>query len=101
MLSRDPRRIAVLKFIEEDNGLVSWLTMPFIPMEKRWSFGRSARQQVPLSKEFITEEQCQYEAKKGMHESNLIDILAIFDPEMVYIVSPFPARLIDRNLLKD
>jgi hypothetical protein len=55
-----------LKFIEQDRGLVSWVTMIFIPKEKRWSSLQKAQY---LSKDFIPEEQCQKDANTGSSNS--------------------------------
>ena len=53
----------ILKFIEQDQGIVSWLTIPFIPKDKRWS---SLRKEQYLSKDFLPEEQCRKEAITGI-----------------------------------
>ena len=62
MYSLDPKHINILKFIEQDRGLVNWLTMPFIPKERRWS---SVTKVQCVPKDFISEEKCQYDANKG------------------------------------
>jgi hypothetical protein len=53
----------ILKFIEQDRGIVPWLTMPFIPKDKRWS---SLRKVQYLSSDFVPEEQCRKEASTGI-----------------------------------
>lgn len=55
--------MAILKFIEEDRGFVSWVTMCFIPKDKRWS---SFNKVEHLSTDFVTEKQCQQEASTGI-----------------------------------
>jgi hypothetical protein len=63
--ARHPQKnIAILRFLEEDRGFVAWATMLFIPKEKRWS---ALNQVEPLSKDFVTEEQCKKEAVTGIH----------------------------------
>ena len=63
-IARNPaKNMEILKFIEQDRGIVSWLTMPFIPKDKRWS---SLQKERYLSKDFVPEEQCQKEASKGI-----------------------------------
>lgn len=53
----------VLKFIEQDRGFVHFISMPFIPREKRWSELYKV-EHVP--KDFVAEEQCQRDSKTGM-----------------------------------
>lgn len=60
-----------LKFIEQDRGLVSWLTMPFIPNEKRWS---SLHKVEYLSKDFVPEEQCRKDSIIGVPSLEETDI---------------------------
>ena len=53
----------ILRFLEEDRGVVSSFTMMFIPKEKRWSaLNRTER----LSADFVTEKKCQEEATTGI-----------------------------------
>ena len=62
-IAREPARYSeVLKFIEQDKGLVKWVTLPLIPMEKRWSYTHKLENP---GNEFVAEEQCQKEASKG------------------------------------
>lgn len=75
----------ILKFIEQDRGIVSWLTMPFIPENKRWS---SLRKERYLSKDFLPEEQCRKEATTGNFAQCPMGLIsAIFDPQLAYEVS--------------
>jgi len=60
----------ILKFLEQDRGLVNWVTMPLIPVEIRWSY---THRHEMLSPDFIADEQCQKEAST-----------AIFDPALAY-----------------
>ena len=63
-LAKNPaKNMEILKFIEQDRGIVSWLTMPFIPKDKRWS---SLRKERYLAKDFVPEEQCRKEASTGI-----------------------------------
>jgi hypothetical protein len=52
----------ILKFIEQDKGLVNWFTLPLIPVEARWSY---THKHEILSRDFIADEQCQKEASTG------------------------------------
>jgi len=75
-----------LKFIEQDRGVVSWLTMPCIPKEKRWS---SLHKTQYLSKDFVGEEQCRIEATTGIISKCCFlanFLVAIFDPQLAYEV---------------
>jgi hypothetical protein len=54
----------ILEYLERTPGFVSWLSMPFVPKDRRWS---SLRPRVEyLSKDFVTEEQCRVEATTGI-----------------------------------
>ena len=63
MANTPQRNIQVLKFIEQDRGLVHLVSMPFIPKEKRWS---SLYKVEFLPKDFVPEDQCQRESSTGL-----------------------------------
>jgi len=66
-MAREPAKYGeVLKFVEQDKGLVKWATLPLIPMEKRWSYTHRLKN---LGPEFVAEEQCRKEASKGIRFS--------------------------------
>jgi hypothetical protein len=84
--ARNPQKsMVILKFIEQDKGFVPWVTMLFIPKEKRWS---SLNKVERLSSDFVTEEQCQKEAGTGIYMVfRRANSPAVFDPQITYEVS--------------
>jgi hypothetical protein len=62
--------MGILKFIEENGGLVSWVTIPFIPKDKQWS---SLEKGQYLPKDFIPEAQCRREATTGIFFTTVAD----------------------------
>jgi len=63
-MAKEPQKNReVLKYIEQDRGLVHLLSMPFIPREKRWS---SMYKVEWVPKDFVPEAQCQKESSTGI-----------------------------------
>ena len=63
MANTPQKNIEVLKFIEQDRGLVPMMSMPFIPKEKRWS---TMYKEEWVPKDFVPESQCRRESTTGM-----------------------------------
>jgi len=63
MAQHPEKHKTILKFLEEDRGFVPWITMAFIPKEKRWS---SIAEAERLSIKFVPEDESRKEVVNGM-----------------------------------